>query len=327
MFIIGNLFSLILVDYNSLKETIEYVLSCKTGLGTYGASHIVIVENGNFVGTLEKLSKCFGEYEICSVADIEQSIYKFSNNFQEIYYCSSEANLGYAKGNNLGIHIAKSIWNDPYYIVSNNDLVFKEAIDLSIVDRIFRENTSIGVIGPSIVTPNGELQSPRRWQSAAQRLIFNYWLSAFGGIFGKETRKKIWDKYANDTIKEAPSGMFAWVSGCFMIIRAAAFHDAGMFDENTFLYAEEMILSKRMEAAGYRIYYCKELEVIHNHAQTTKKALAAFRMVEIDFYANLYFYKYYANTSGVILFCAEISFKLLKLCINIKNALRGKRGK
>lgn len=319
------MYSLIIVDYNSIKNTIQYVLSCKENLGVRGAQHVVILQNGAFEGTLEELNCFFGDYEVCKVEGVEQTLYKFRNDFQEIYYCHSGANLGYAKGNNLAISIASRIWSDPYYIVSNNDIVFKGMIDLALVDRVFDENTSVGVIGPSIITPEFERQSPRRWQSATHRLIFNHWISAFGGIFGSKMRKTLFDKYANDTIKEAKSGLYAWVSGCFMFIRAKAFEEAGMFDQNTFLYAEEMILSKRLERAGYNIFFLKEIEIIHNHAQTTKKSIALLKMNEIDFSANCYFYENYTDTPHIILNLAKISFKLLKCCIYLKSIIVKKR--
>lgn len=315
------MYSLIIVDYNSLNNTIKYVLSCKEKLGMKGSSHIVIIENGKFEGTLEELTSFFGDYENCDIDGIEQAVYKFRNDFQEIYYCCSGANLGYAKGNNLAIRIAESVWSDPYYIVSNNDLVFKEEIDLSLVSKTFDENDSVGVIGPAVITPQFESQSPRYWQSAAHRLIFNYWISVFGGIFGLKTRMYLWNKYANDTIKDAKSGLCAWVSGCFMFIRAKAFKQAGMFDENTFLYAEEMILTKRLQQVGYNIYYLKEIGVIHNHAETTKKTISHLKMLEIDFFANYYFYKNYVKTSPIILFLAKISFKFLKFCIRFKGII------
>lgn len=319
------MYSLIIVDYNSLKNTIKYVLSCKEKLGMMGSSHVVILENGAFEGTLEELASFFGDYEICEIDGVEQTTYKFCNDFQEIYYCFSGANLGYAKGNNLAIRIAKNIWSDPYYIVSNNDLVFKDTIDLSLVNKVFDENSSVGVIGPSIITPKFEHQSPRYWQSASHRLIFNYWIAAFGGIFGLKTRIYLWNKYANDTVKDAKSGLCAWVSGCFMFIRAKAFEEAGMFDQNTFLYAEEMILSKRLEQVAYNMYFLKEIELIHNHAETTKKTISQLKISEIDFFANYYFYKNYTNTSPIILFLAKMNFKLLKCCIYLKSIITNNR--
>lgn len=316
------MYSLIIVDYNSIKNTIEYILSCKEKLGIMGASHIVIVQNGAIDGTLEELNSFFGDYEICQINGVGQTLYKFSNDFQEIYYCHSGANLGYAKGNNLAIQIASKIWSDSYYIVSNNDLVFKDTVDLSLISKVFDENSSVGVIGPAIITPQSESQSPRYWQSASHRLIFNHWLSVFGGFFGLKTRMYLFNKYANDTIKDAKSGLCAWVSGCFMFIRAKAFEEAGMFDPNTFLYAEEMILSKRLERAGYSEYYLKEIELIHNHAETTKKTISHFKAVEIDFNANYYFYKNYTNTSFITLFLSKISFKLLKCGVFLKSIIK-----
>ena len=41
------MYSLIIVDFNSLNRTIKYIETCKVAMGTEGASHIVIVQNGN----------------------------------------------------------------------------------------------------------------------------------------------------------------------------------------------------------------------------------------------------------------------------------------
>ena len=316
------MYSLIVVDYNSIEITIEYIKHCKQFLTEAGASHVVIIENGHEENVVASIVRHFGDYQIKNILEIEQTIYCFTKDDQEICYCHSGGNVGFAKGNNLGIKIAEKIWADEFYIVSNNDLVFKKVFDLSVAESLFRNHLNIGVIGPRVATPEGKLQTPRRWQNAFQRLIFNQWVGVIGGVFGRRVRERLYDRLSYDTIMDAESGNCDWIIGCFMIIRAAAFHRAGMFDKNTFLYAEEMILSKRMEAAGYSIYYCKDLEVIHNHAQTTKKALAAFRMVEIDFESNYYFYKTYKHTSPVLLGLAKVSFWLYRTLFKAKQSVK-----
>lgn len=316
------MFTLIVVDYNSLDTTIEYVHMCRNSLGLQGAGHVVIVENGTQDGTFEKLEAAFSQPEILEISTVEQPVYLYKTEDQQIIYCHSGDNLGYAKGNNLGAIIADSIWNDPYYIISNNDLVFRWEFDLSVVDKLMKQNPKIGVIGPKVITPAGEAQSPRLFQSAFKRLIFQYWVSAFGGLFGRNYQKKIYSCLAQDTVIGAESGPCSWVSGCFMIVRSEAFHQIGMFDTHTFLYAEEMILSKRMESKGYGVYYCDELQLIHNHAQTTQKSLNALRMTQIDFEANYYFYKTYMHTSPVILALAKASFGIFCALFKLKQRIK-----
>lgn len=315
------MYSLILVDYNSLEKTIEYAKLCLRHMGVEGAGHVVIVENGTPEDPLARMAQEFGTFQDKQVPGLEQTVHYFQSGAQEIYYCDSGSNLGYAKGNNLGAKIADHFWQDEFYIISNNDLVFEQDPDLTLVNQIFAGDPSIGVIGPGVITPAGERQSPRRWQSAFHRLIGNYWTYVLGVFLGSRVSQYMWDHYRNDTIQNANSGICAWVSGCFMFVRAKAFHQAGMFDEHTFLYGEEMILSKRLEAQGYHVFYCGEVNVVHKHAQTTKKAISSFRNTQIDFEANYYFYKTYQHTSPIMLWLARVSFVTFKALITLKHKI------
>lgn len=316
------MYSLIVVDYNSLEKTIEYIQLCWKFLGEKGAAHVVIVENGTPSNPLELLADNFGETELLRSLEIEQPVYSFEKGNQQVLYCNSGANLGYAKGNNLGVIIASKIWSDPFYIISNNDLVFSKTLDLSVVDHIFDEKPEVGIVGPMVVTPAGEQQSPRILQSAPRRLIVNYWISACGNLLGSNTGRKLWDKYCNDTVQNAQNGFFDWVTGCFFFVRADAFHRAGMFDNYTFLYAEEMIIAKRLESVGSRVYFCRDVEVIHKHAESTKKALTTFRMAEVDFDANCYFYSRYMGVSKTKITCAKISFALYRVLFHTKQKIK-----
>lgn len=299
------MYSLILVDYNTIDISTEYIGRCWEALGAKGAAHVVFVENGTNEGVLEKLSGLYGEYTVSNLEGISQPIYRFQTENQQIIYCHSGENLGYARGNNLGAQIAQKVFGDKFCIVSNNDVVFPQPLDLNVADQLFADHPEVAIIGPAVTTPLGERQSPNKWQTAFQRLFLFYWKPLI----------RLWDKIrgAKRLPESAPaSGPCDWVIGCFTLIRMDAFTKVGMFDENTFLYAEELILSRRMEAIGCVTWYCAELAVIHQHAQTTKKALSALRGKQINFDSILYYYKNYTNTSALVLALAKLNFFIHK---------------
>ena len=95
-----------------------------------------------------------------------------------------------------------------------------------------------------------------------------------------------------------------------------------MFDPYTFLYAEEPILSRRMERAGYSVWFLRELAVIHNHAQTTKNAMSRLKILELDFHAMCYYYKTYTSASNFILGLAKCNFAIFKCIHPIWNRLK-----
>lgn len=317
------MYSLILVDYNTIDTTTAYVEHCRKMLGAQGACHVVIVENGTNEGVLETLSALYGAHTVCSVPEITQTVYRFQTDVQDICYCHSGENMGYARGNNLGAQIAQAVWDDPYYIISNNDLVFAEPFDFSIPDSLFLENPAIGVIGPNVTTPDGIRQSPQAWAPPFRRLILDYWRRFIAAFLKGEKKAQYLIKHCNDVVADAPSGECAWVSGCFFLVRAEAFHLAGMFDPHTFLYAEEMILSRRMENAGYKVWFCRDLNVIHNHAQTTKKSISIMKGRELDFQAVWYYYSAYTNTSPLLLTLAKWNFAFYKFIFNCFQKIKG----
>lgn len=316
------MYTLILVDYNSLDATICYIERCRKALPSKATDHIVIVENGNIEAALDRLSQEFGAVQTLQLDGISQEVFSFQREGQQIVYCHSGGNVGYAKGNNLGAEIAQKLWADPYYIISNNDLEFPEVFDLEIARALFEKDSEIGVIGPQVTTPEGVCQSPHRWISAFRRLIVFIWLCAFGNLLSAQRYAQIKARYCEDLCPEAPTGPCGWVSGCFMLVRAQAFHQAGMFDPYTFLYAEEPILSRRMEKAGYSVWFCRELAVIHRHAQTTKNALSRLRVLELDFQAMHYYYKTYTKTSKAVLVLAKWNFALYKCIHPLWNTLK-----
>lgn len=318
------MYSLIIVDYNSIDATIAYIQRCWKALGEKGASHVVIVENGSNKCVPEKLQHLYGPGTVRAVEGISQTVCFYRTPNQEILYCHSGENMGYARGNNLGVRIAQNIWNDPYYIVSNNDLVFEKPLDLEVAGQLFEKDPAIGIIGPRVTTPDGLTQSPQAWAPAFRRLIVDYWRRFIAAFLPGQKKSEYLIRHCNDVVVDASSGPCAWVSGCFMLLRASAFQKAGMFDEHTFLYAEEMILSRRMEAVGSTAWYCRELEVIHNHAQTTKKTISVMRGRELDFRAVWYYYKTYTKTSPALLTLAKGNFAVYKFVFNCFQKLKGR---
>lgn len=316
------MYTLILVDYNTVDLTIAYMEKCWKALKKEESSHVVIVENGSDSNAFERLTQEYGASEAVHLSGIPQTLYSFCKEDRQIIYCHSRENLGYAKGNNLGAEIAQKLWEDPFYIISNNDLEFDGPFNLNVAYELFMGDPQIGVIGPQVSTPEQVQQSPHKWISAFRRLIIFIWLCAITSIITPERYAQLKSRYCEDLCFNAPTGPCGWVSGCFMIVRASAFHDVGMFDPYTFLYAEEPILSRRMERAGYIVWFCRELAVIHNHAQTTKNALSRLRILELDFDSMCYYYKTYTKTSKAVLMMAKCNFALYKCIHPIWNKIK-----
>lgn len=307
------MYSLIVVDYNTLDKTLSYISHCREMLGIQYLNHVVIVENGDNAGALEMLSSLYGIYEEQVISNVGRRVQCFSQGVCQICYCHSGENMGYARGNNLGAQIAENLWNDPYYIVSNNDLVFREKVDLHRIWEYFQRHPDVALLGPGIVGLDGEKQSPRRNRSALCMLIGCYWSMALGGLF---------NRLVMDVVDDASEGECDWVSGCFMFVRAESFKKVEGFDPNTFLYAEEMIISEKFRQAGYKVAYYPAFTLLHNHGETVKKSMSVLRNLRIGFTSNSYFFKTYRNTPKLLLQIARWNFEIYTLIYRIKQPIK-----
>lgn len=313
------MYSMILVDYRSMEKTIRYLGLCCAQLGI---RHAVIVDNGDSPRGYEPLEQCYGPGQLLELNGRQLRSYEADG--CRVLYCHSGENLGYAKGNNLGVTIAESVFRDPYYLISNNDLAFPMGFSLETATELFEAMPRVGVIGPRVVTPAGEDQSPRKLLSPFRKLVLSYWIHLPALLLPRSKRKAFWDKHCNDTVAAAPSGRCHWVSGCFMLVRAEAFRDADMFDPNTFLYAEEPILAARMEQKGWQMYFCRELTVVHEHGATTKKTFSAIKGMGLEFESNCYFYQTYRGVAGIWIGLAKLSFRVFSWLLGLKYKLSEK---
>ena len=316
------MFSLILVDFNSLPKTLEYIDRCVQAFGAEGSSHVVIIQNGDPSLDIPMLAQAYDGYTSFISAAANKEVLRFSYEGQEILYCASGENLGYAKGNNLGVKIAAEMWADEYCIISNNDLEYPNGFDLQKIVNLFVTHQEIGAIGPQIVTPEGEYQSPRRFESAFSRLVRFYWLPLLTRPFGASAVERARKRTYADATGDRITGNCDWVSGCLTFLRASAFVQAGMYDENTFLYAEEMILARRLTNVGAAVYYCDDVAAVHAHGGTTKKNITNLKMTKIDFGSNYYFYRTYTDSPRIILWFAKLCFSALMTMCKVKSWLK-----
>lgn len=307
------MYSLIIVDYNTIDNTVRYIKEIFDKIVNQDAFHVVIVDNGTSQNTPADLTVAFEKEKDCFLSSIQKPVLLFRYGQLSIAYCRSGANLGYAKGNNLGAEIAKAFFSDPYYIFSNNDLKFEHPLDLSGVSAVFESNPQVAILGPDVVGLDNIRQSPRKKQSAFTKLIAFYWAMFLGGIT---------KKWIDDIDYAASTGDCDWVMGCFMFVRSDAFWKVEGFDPNTFLYAEELILSEKMLHCGYRTFFYQPMKVIHAHSVTVKKSISVIKNAAISFQSNCYYYQHYRNTSPVVMRLAKWNFSVYKVLYFAKQPIK-----
>src|SRR5690554_5149363 len=121
--------SFIIINYNTFELTCKCISSIKTKVHDVGYE-IILVDN----------------------ASVEISADKFLEKFPDIKLIKSDVNLGFAKGNNLGISHARG----NYICLINSDASLKSDFDTSAIDLL--KNNELGFLTGKLVFPNGEVQ-------------------------------------------------------------------------------------------------------------------------------------------------------------------------
>lgn len=147
----------------------------------------------------------------------------------------SEINLGFGKANNLA---AKNAHGD-YVLILNPDTQIENTHTIrKMVDRL-NSKPQVGLLAPAVNEPRKhKVVLPRFSYPAAKQL--------------RITTK----------LKSLP-GKIAWVLGACMLMRRDIFELISGFDEDFFLYGEDVDICLRVRLAGYEIDYASDIAITH----------------------------------------------------------------
>lgn len=310
----------IIVDYNSMEGTCKYIKKFCEKVRDFEDALFVVVDNTDSEENYQYLWSEFTYLEKCEPYTTEYAKVVTANKFLYkeciIYALRAAGNIGYARGNNLGIEYINKVEkiHTPYFLISNNDIMFLEDLRIDDLLRPFKTDDHIAVVGPKILEKaGGTPQSPRK-RLTIWKLLILYNINLMLGNYLK--------KYVDDIDCEAKSGRCYWVMGCFLLIDARKFFEAGMFDNSTFLYSEEMILSERLEKIGYYMYYCDDIVVFHNHGKTINKYVSSNNNVKYLYKTHRLCCQKYRNATKIQLFIADTVFEVYKAQYIVKQKIK-----
>lgn len=174
------------------------------------------------------------------------------------------SNHGYGSAVNEAIALLPP--NIEWVLISNPDVVLAEGS----LDRLLesaRADSSVGAVGPRILTVDGDVYPSAR---ALPRISTGIGHSLFGTIWEKNpwtTAYRVDDRPGSDGQREA-----GWLSGACLLIRRSLFDALGGFDQSYFMYFEDVDLGARIGAAGFRNVYEPAATVTHIGAHSTTTA-------------------------------------------------------
>ena len=189
----------------------------------------------------------------------DDSCQMVKNRFPEIILIENKENSGFPKGNNIGVAIAKG----EYICILNPDTVVAEDTFLKILDHInWQKNT--GIIGCKLIDGSGNFL-PESKRGVPTPFV------ALTKIFGLYKISNFFGKYYAQHLSENQSGKVDVLVGAFMVMKRELYNQIGGFDENCFMYSDDIDLSYMVTQKGFYNYYFHETSVIHFKGESTVK--------------------------------------------------------
>jgi len=173
--------------------------------------------------------------------------------FPHVKLIENNENSGFSKGNNLGMATAKG----EYLCILNPDTVVAEDTFLKLID--FADSTNnLGIVGCQLIDGRGEFL-PESKRNIPTPIVSLKKVLGNGSAY-----------YANHVSSEGTAKVDILV-GAFMWLKKDVYESVGGFDEDYFMYGEDIDLSYKVVKAGYDNYYYGKITIIHFKGESTLK--------------------------------------------------------
>ena len=231
--------SVIILNYNVRYFLELCVLSVEKAIQNLDAE-IIVIDNNSY----------------------DDSCAMMKQRFPNIKLIENKENLGFPKGNNSAVAAAKG----EYICILNPDTVVAEDTFEKVL-AFARNKTDLGIVGCKLIDGTGN------FLPESKRGIPTPWV-AFTKIFGLYKifpNLSFCNKYYAQHLGENQTGKVAILVGAFMVMKRELYNELGGFDENCFMYSDDIDLCYRTLQIGKSNYYFHETMVIHYKGESTVK--------------------------------------------------------
>lgn len=175
-----------------------------------------------------------------------------------------------------------------------------------------------GVVGPRMLRPDGKLDLACRRSFPTPSSGF-FKLTGLSKLFPKS---RLVARYNLTFMSDDATAEVDSVMGAYMLVRASALAEAGLFDERFFMYGEDLDLAFRLKERGWSVYYYPAVTVLHHKGASSRKQ--SQRSIR-EFYRAMHIFhrKHYSHRyNGVINALISFGISARGTLALFQNALR-----
>jgi len=253
--------SIVIVNWNS----VDYLRACLTSVirETHGIDYEVIV---------------------IDAASFDGSDAMVRATFPGVRFIQGLKNVGFGLSNNRACEEARG---DAILFLNPDTEVIGPAINdlLSALGRL----PDAGAVGCRLLNTDGSLQTScvQAFPTIANQVLDTEWLRE------KWPASRVWGTqalYARDGTAQVVEG----IAGACIMMRRAVFERVGGFSSDFFMYAEDIDLCHKVQAAGLRNYYLPQATIVHHGGGCSREAPSDFAVVLM----RESIFRYLAKTHG-----------------------------
>lgn len=199
------------------------------------------------------ISNIDAEIIVIDNASPDNSRQMVQQRFPEILFIQNSENVGFSKANNQAVKKARG----KYICILNPDTAVSEDTFLKAL-KYYKSVKEIGALGVKLIDGTGKFlpESKRNLPTPFSSLLK---LIGVGG------------KYYAEHLTQNETGEVEILVGAFMLVEKSIYEKVGGFDEDYFMYGEDIDLSYKFIKAGYKNHYLGNTVVLHYKGESTKK--------------------------------------------------------
>ncbi len=233
-------------------------------------------------------------------ASSDDSVAMARRDFPKVRLIANTENMGFGRANNQGMRASTGL----YLLLLNSDTEVLPGTLQELV-RFVQATPEAGMAGAKLLFADGSQQTSH----GRLPTLFTEMLNMLGLVVLHSTSPAARSTAETDGLVETD-----WLLGACMMVRREVFETTGGFDEDYFMYTEEIDWCRRVKTLGWRVYFVPTAHIVHYWRASTSQARDWMK-------AELYKSKclYFRKHDGLL---AEIAFKLTVLVTSaIKAAL------
>ena len=227
--------AVIIINYNTAKYTLECVASVYSKTSDSVDFRVIVIDNNSEPEDFQLLKNGLKSYK-------------------NLHLHRSPINTGFGGGNMLGVQFSKA----KYLLFLNNDAFFENDC-LKILWNYMESNQEVGVSTAQNYDENGNHVISFDHDKGLRKLLF-----------GRSFLEKINpEKFPKRKKEYSEPVKVNYVNGAFMFFRTSVFEKVGGFDNNIFLYFEEMDICHRMRNINKSAMLVPEAKITHYQGVST----------------------------------------------------------